>query len=101
MLSAPGQAPTPALAPVLEPPPAPPRGASTLLVADEDITRRLHDTPAPDEPPLPTGMACDLETPTTFDQSQRGPHRQIWDGAMAKEFNGLAAVGTFEEAPSA
>ena len=88
----------PSLAPVSGKPPAPPRGTSTLLVADENITRRLYDTPAMGEPPLPAGMACDLETPETFDQSQRGPHRQIWDAAMAKEVQGLDAVGTFEQA---
>ena len=74
-------------------------GVFAVLSAKESIGAAIATLAAPhsDSPELSTCPACDLETPTMHAQAHAGPHSKIWRAAEDKEFDGLRAVGTFEE----
>ena len=74
-------------------------GAFTGLSEKESIGAAIVTSAAPhsDSSELPTCPTCDLETPATHAQAHAGPHSKIWRAVDDKEFDGLRAVGTFEE----
>ncbi|CAN0515151.1 unnamed protein product [Scytosiphon promiscuus] len=75
-----------------------------MLAEREAVQRSIAAEPArtqtasgADPPALPTGPACDLETPATYAQACSGPFSSLWEEAREKEMKGLVAVGTFAE----
>ena len=77
-------------------------GMFALMATQEDIARSIAKLSPPDivEQGLRSELACNLETPETYVQTNAGPHSGIWTEADGKELRGLNVTGTFEAAGS-
>lgn len=75
-------------------------GAFAMLARREAIRRSIAAasppamrSPVAETPALPTGRACDVETP----EARSEPHHESWHRATGKEMDGARAVGTSDE----
>lgn len=68
-----------------------------MMVEERNITKALAGQKPPRQPTakLPTCQVNELPQPASYAEACASEHADVWGGAMAKEFNGLAATGTF------